>query len=56
MIRLLCLHDNDNDQFIGRYEAGLPSGPCWLRVKGGAWLHGDMDKVVIMMMMMMVSS
>ena len=30
-------------QFVGRYEAGVPSGPCWLRVRGGSWLCGDMD-------------
>ena len=30
-------------QFIGRYEAGRPSGPCWVRVKGGAFLHGEVD-------------
>ena len=28
-------------KFIGKYEAGEPSGPCWLKMKGGAWLHGE---------------
>ena len=29
--------------FAGRYERGLPSGPCWLRREGQGWIYGDVN-------------
>ena len=30
-------------RFIGKYEAGLPVGKCWIRMTGGGYLHGEVD-------------
>ena len=29
--------------FIGRFENGLPVGPCWRGLFGGSWLYGIVD-------------
>lgn len=28
---------------VGVYERGVPQGPCWLGMEGGAWIHGQVD-------------
>ena len=29
--------------FIGHFEDGIPTGPCWGGLLGGAWLWGKVD-------------
>ena len=30
--------------FIGYYENGIPTGPCWRKLVGGAWMYGIVDE------------
>ena len=30
--------------FIGNYENGIPIGPCWRRLVGGAWFYGIVNE------------
>ena len=30
--------------FVGYFENGSPTGPCWRRLIGGSWLYGNLDE------------
>ena len=36
--------DYNGLSFIGNYESGIPMGPSWRRLVGGAWIYGNVNK------------
>ena len=37
-------YESDGLSFIGYYENGIPTGPCWRRLVGGSWMYGIVDE------------
>ena len=37
-------YETNGLSFIGYYENGIPTGPCWRKLVGGAWMYGIVDE------------